>query len=99
MKRILVALAAALFLVSFTVGVALAGNVKMTGKVMAIDTAKGEMSFCPNGSKEQKVMKVDADMIKTKKIEKGNVVDLYVEKADSNVVKKIHKSATVPVGC
>jgi len=100
MKKILLTLVAAMFIVSCTCALAFAGDsTKIVGKVKAIDTAKGEITICPSGTKEDKVFKVDKDMLEKKKITVGAVVNAYLEKEGSNVIKKIHKAAAVPVGC
>lgn len=99
MKKILLTIAAAMFIVSCTVGLALAGENKIVGKVKAIDTAKGEITITVNPSKVDTVYKVDKDMLEKKKIAVGAVVNAYLEKEGSNVIKKIHKAAAIPVGC
>ncbi len=102
MKKVLIAVSAFLFAVSlFGVGtVSFAGEkVKEKGTIKSMDVEKGEIVFCPEGTKDEIPIKIDpADL---KGIEAGDSVMVQYEKGDVNEATRIKKERkiTVPVGC
>src|SRR3990172_9209602 len=98
MKKLLLSLFAAVFMVTLTFSVSFAAGNKMTGKILSIDKAKGEVVFCPSGTKDEIPMKADMATLEQKKIKAGNVVNIVLDEKDKTMIKKISKSATIPVG-
>lgn len=102
MKKVLIAVSAFLFAISlFSAGtVAFAGEkVKEKGTIKSMDTAKGEIMFCPAGTTDEIPIKVDpADL---KGIEAGDSVMVQYEKGEVNTASRIkkEKKIVVPVGC
>jgi len=102
MKKALLLVSAFLFAVSLLgVGtVSFAGDtVKQTGKIVSMDAAKGDMVFCPKGTKDEIPMKADASELKGLKA--GDAIMVQYETGDVNTVTRIKKqrTITVPVGC
>jgi hypothetical protein len=101
MKRMVIAVAAFLFTLSLAaVGVSYAGEtVKEKGTIKAIDVKKGEIVFCPAGTKDEVPIKVGADDIKG--LAAGDSVTVQYEKGDTNVAERVKKERKmkVPVGC
>lgn len=100
MKKVLLSLLTVMIAVVFVAGISFAADkAKVTGKVKAIDAAKGEITICPSGTKDEKVFKIDSKMVEEKKIKVGGVVDATLDTKDAMKITKIKKSAAVPVGC
>jgi len=102
MKKALLLVSAFVFAVSLLgVGtVSFAGDkVKETGTLKSMDAKKGEMVFCPKGTKDEIAMKADPAEIKD--LSAGDSVMVEYEKGDVNTVIRIKKQRkiTVPVGC
>jgi uncharacterized protein YxeA len=101
MKKVLLSMLTVMIAVVFVAGISFAADKagKVTGKVKAMDAAKGTITICPSGTKEDKVYTIDSKMVEDKKIKVGTVVDATLDTKDALKITKIKKSAAVPVGC
>ena len=98
MRKMLLSVFGAMVVIALTFSVSFAAD-KMTGKIKSMDAAKGTVVFCPGGTKTDMNLKADPAMLKQKMIKEGNVVNIVLDEKDKTMIKKISKSATVPVGC
>ncbi len=99
MRKVLLSMLAVMISVVFVAGVSLAAGNTVTGKVKAINAAKGQITICPSGTKKDVVYKIDTNMIKKKMLKVGNAVSAKLDPKDATKITTIRKMAIVPVGC
>ena len=99
MRKFLQLMILSLFIVSFIATAAFAVDLTKTGTLKSIDTKKGTIVFCPDGTKDEIKLKASKKMLKGLQGNEKVSITYDAGKAKSITKVKTRSGVKVPVGC